>query len=52
MMVQSSAFLIQSHQKAIDERDLKVAQSLEFLVREVQSLTRKLGLLPYVSKTG
>lgn len=52
MTVQSSTFLIQSHQKVIDERDLKVVQSLEFLARVVQSLIRKLDLLPYASKTG
>lgn len=52
MTVQSSTFLIQSHRKAIDERDLKVVQSLEFLARAVQSSIMKLDLLPYVSKTG
>jgi hypothetical protein len=52
VMVQSSTFQIQNHQKVIDERDLKVVQSLGFLVREAQNLTRKLDPLPYVSKTG
>jgi hypothetical protein len=52
MMVQSSTFLIQSHRKAIDERDLRVVQSLEFLARAVQSLIKKLDLLPYVLETG